>query len=141
MAESYFGLHIPYLELLGVRPERRADGVAAVSLDVRPELTNSWDVAHGGVVMALLDCAMAFAARSTVPGAGGVVTVDMAVNFVRAGRGRLGAEGRVLRNGGSLIFCEGEVRDAEGALVAKGLGTFKLRRRDRDAAGFERSTS
>ncbi|HEX7044961.1 MAG TPA: PaaI family thioesterase [Burkholderiales bacterium] len=141
MAESYFGLRIPYLELLGVRPERRADGVATVSLDVRPELTNSWEVAHGGVVMALLDCAMAFAARSTVPDAGGVVTIDMAVNFVRAGRGRLGAEGRVLRNGASLVFCEGEVRDADGALVAKALGTFKLRRRDRAAARSERSTS
>ena len=141
MAESYFGLRIPYLELLGVRPEHRADGVATVSLDVRPELTNSWEVAHGGVVMALLDCAMAFAARSTAPEAGGVVTIDMAVNFVRAGRGRLGAEGRVLRNGGSLIFCEGEVRDAEGGLVAKALGTFKLRRRGGDAAGSERSTS
>ena len=38
------------------------------------------------------------------------------------------AEARCLRAGRSLAFSEGEVRDAEGSLVAKALGTFKLRR-------------
>ena len=50
------------------------------------------------------------------------------MDFLQAGVGRLVAEGRVLRNGRSLIFCEGEVRDVNGELVAKALGTFKLRR-------------
>lgn len=130
MGVSYFGLNVPYLELLGVQPEEREHGRAVVSLEVRPELTNSWEVAHGGVIMALLDVSMASAARSTNPNAAGAITVDMSVSFVQAGAGRLRAEGRVLRNGGSLVFCEGEVRGAGGELVAKALGTFKLRRRE-----------
>ena len=34
----------------------------------------------------------------------------------------------MLRGGQSLYFCEGEVVDIDGELVAKAIGTFKLRR-------------
>lgn len=128
MGETFFGLSIPFLDLLGVQAEHVQQGRAVVSLDVRHELTNSWEVAHGGVVVALLDVSMAVAARSANDHAGGVVTVEMSVNFMQTAAGRLTAEGRVLRNGRSLVFCEGEVRDEGGRLVAKAIGTFKLRR-------------
>jgi len=126
--KPFFGLSIPFLELLGVQAEHQEKGRAVVSLDVRHELTNSWDMAHGAVVVALLDVSMAVAARSASEHAGGAMTVEMSVNFIRAGVGRLTAEGRVLRNGRSLVFCESEVRDDSGQLVAKAIGTFKLRR-------------
>lgn len=134
MSESFFGLRIPYIEFLGAKPEHREQGRAVVSLDVRRELTNSWEAAHGGVVVALLDVAMGEASRSANDHAGGVVTVALSVNFLHAGLGRLVAEGRVLRSGRSLVFCEGEARDAAGELVAKAMGTFKLRRGRDDAA-------
>lgn len=133
----YFGLKVPYLETLGVRPEHRDEGRAVVSLDVRPELTNSREVAHGAVVMALLDCSMASAARTTVDEPATAITIEMSVSFMRAGIGRLTAEGRVLRDGQSLVFCEAEVRDPGGELVAKALGTYKVRRRGLDAARQE----
>lgn len=132
MNDSYFGLHVPYLELLGVRPEQREKGRAVVSLELRPELTNSWAVAHGAVVMALLDVSMASAARTTVEDATGAVTIDMSVSFVRAGKGKLTAEGKVLRDAQSIVFCEGEIRNAEGELIAKGMGTYKVRRASRE---------
>ena len=129
MSGPYFGLNVPYLELLGVQPQHFGEGRAVLSLDLRHELTNSWNVAHGAVVMALADCSMASAARSTVDYPTGAVTIEMSVNFVNAGSGRLTVEGRVLRNGKSLLFCESEVRDPAGELVAKALGTYKLHRR------------
>jgi hypothetical protein len=58
------------------------------SIEIRPELYNSWQYAHGGVVMTLLDVTMGSAARSSVPHAAGVVTVDMSVSFIAAGQGR-----------------------------------------------------
>lgn len=128
MGKSFFGLNIPFLELIGARPELREEGRTVVSLDVRPELTNSWEAAHGAVVMALLDTSMGMAARSANRHAPGVMTVDISVSFLSGGSGKLTAEGRVLRSGRSLVFCEGEVRDESGELVAKALGTFKLRR-------------
>ena len=40
----------------------------------------------------------------------------------------------VSRGGNSLHFCEGEAYDESGELVAKSLGTFKLRRETRSKA-------
>lgn len=129
MEKPLFGLSIPFLELLGVEAEYLGDGRAVVSLDVRHDLTNSWEMAHGAVVVALLDVAMAVAARSVNNHAAGLVTVEMSVNFMQAGSGRLTAEGRVMRNGRTLVFCEGEVRDTSNKTIAKSIGTFKLRNR------------
>jgi uncharacterized protein (TIGR00369 family) len=138
--KSFFGLSIPFLDLLGVQPEHLENGRAVLSLNVRPELTNSWEVAHGAVIMALLDVSMGMATRSVHEDSDGVVTVDMSVNFLQAAAGRLTAEGRVLRKGRSLVFCEGEVRDAGGELVAKAIGTFKLRGyRDRESSHSKRA--
>lgn len=120
--------HVPFRELLGVQLEHWADGRAVVSLETRPELTNSGGATHGGVVVALLDMAMASAARTTTGQPNGGITIDMSISFLRSGAGRLLAEGRVLRDGKSFIFCEGEVRDTNGELIAKALGTYKLRR-------------
>ena len=127
------GLSVPFLDLLGVRIERFAAGASRISLDVRKDLTNSWEYAHGGVVMTLLDTALATAAMSTEPGAPGLVTVSLSVSFVSAGAGALVAEGRVIRGGRSLVFSEGEVRAEDGTIVAKGVGTFKVRPRKKPA--------
>jgi uncharacterized protein (TIGR00369 family) len=132
MAKSnkFFGLDIPFIDLLRAKAEHWEKGRAVASVEVRPELYNGWQYAHGGVVMTLLDVTMGSAARSTVPHAAGVVTVDMSVSFVSAGQGRLTVEGRVLRSGGSIVFCEGEMRDEAGELVAKAMASFKVRRKN-----------
>ena len=57
-----------------------------------------------------------------------MMTIDLQAAFLSPGRGRLTGEGRVVRGGGSLIFCEGDIRDAQGTLVAKGTGVFRPRR-------------
>ncbi len=124
-----FGLAVPFLDLLGVHVEHWERGRSVVSLDVRDELTNSWNLAHGGVVMTLLDVALATAALSTDPDAPGLMTISLSVSFIQAGSGSLRAEGRLLRGGRSVVFCEGEVRTSAGDLLAKGVGTFKVRRR------------
>jgi uncharacterized protein (TIGR00369 family) len=127
--EKFFGLDIPFIDLLQAKAEHWEKGRAVASIEIRPELHNSWQTAHGGVVMALLDVTTGSAARSCVPHAAGVVTVDMSVSFLSAGHGRLVVEGRVLRSGGSIIFCEGEMRDAAGDLVAKAMASFKVKRK------------
>ena len=126
---KFFGLDIPFIDLLKAKEERWEKGLAVSSVEVRPELHNSWAYAHGGVVMTLLDVTMGSAARSMVPHAAGVVTVDMSVSFIAAGHGRLTVEARVLRSGASIIFCEGEMHDADGELVAKAMASFKVKRK------------
>ncbi len=65
MSRDYFGLTIPFLDVLGIEPEFAKDGHSRIRLNLRPELLNSFHVAHGGVVMTILDFAMAAAARSS----------------------------------------------------------------------------
>jgi uncharacterized protein (TIGR00369 family) len=127
-----FALDIPFVEALGMQLWRFEGGVAEISLDVQPTMLNSWQVAHGGVVMTLLDVVMAHAARSVREdgqgSAPGIVTVEMKTSFMRPAEGRLVATGSLLHGTSRMAFCEGSVRDAGGALCAHATGTFKYLR-------------
>jgi uncharacterized protein (TIGR00369 family) len=122
-----FDIVIPFADLLGVRCVSQAPGHVVTSLALRPELENSWGVAHGGVTMSLLDVTLGMAAKAVDVRATGSVTVELKVNFLAAARGTLTGEGFARRAGRSLVFAEGELRDADGAVTAKATGTFKLR--------------
>ena len=119
--------HIPFLAWLGARRERVADGEAVVVVDLVPELLNNHGGGHGGVVMTLLDNAMANAALSRIAFTREVVTIDIHVAFVSPATGRLTATGRATGGGRSVCFCEAEIADADGRLVAKAMGTFRYR--------------
>ena len=121
-----YGVPLPFIDHLGVERVHSDEGRALLSLQIKPEHRNSWKAAHGGVIMTLLDSAMSLAARLHIHGApGGVLTVEMNAKFISPGMGtRLNAEGRVI-GGRSTLFCEAEVRDEAGVLVAKGMGTLR----------------
>lgn len=118
----------PFLAHCGIERNPGAGGVAHGHVEIEPHLTNASGAAHGGLLMTLLDTVMAGAARSLVADDNGMMTIDMQVSFLSPGRGQLTSEGRVVRGGGTLIFCEGEVRDAAGEIVAKATGLFRPRR-------------
>jgi uncharacterized protein (TIGR00369 family) len=123
---------IPFLAHLEVLTEDLADGVARVSLPVAPHLTNSFGTVHGGVIMSLLDVALCTAARTLHPDSQGVMTIDLSTSFIGGGQGeKLLAEARVLKNGRSMIFVEGEARNADGSLVAKAIGTVRVRLKEK----------
>lgn len=118
---------IPFLRLLGLQQQPTGAGRSLLLLPVlKEEFCNLLPAAHGGVLMTLLDVAMARAATSLVEApTTTVVTVEMSTHFVKPGRGPLTAEGRVLNAGRSLCICDARVADADGALVASATGTFK----------------
>jgi uncharacterized protein (TIGR00369 family) len=88
---------------------------------------NSWSVAHGGVLMTLLDLAMAAAGRSLDPAAGGGVTVEMKTSFLQPANAgtRLITSAHAFHRSSTMAFCDGEVRDTDERLIAKAMGTFK----------------
>lgn len=130
---SAFGKQIPFIDDLGVEFLGVQNGQARVALDLQPRHLNSWEVAHGGVIMALLDVAMAVAGCGNDPEAGGGVTVEMKTSFLQPGHAgaRLIATGTAFHRSTTMAFCEGEVRDQDDRLLAKAIGTFKtIARRD-----------
>ncbi len=122
-----FQKKIPFVGHLGIDVDSIGDGKATLSLQLRPELTNSFGSAHGGVIMSLVDVALCTAARSQHPDSIGVITVDLSLQFIGVGKGKLVAEGRVLKPGRNTVFTEGEVRNEDGSLVAKAIGTVRVR--------------
>ena len=122
---------IPFLEELGISVVDSGNGLAEVELTLAHRHLNSWHVAHGGVVMTMLDNVMSLAGRSLDPEIRSGVTIEMKTSFMQPG----GTEGSVLRAkrkvlhaSSSICFCEGELWNGE-RLVAKAAGTFKFIRR------------
>ena len=126
---STFTVHIPFVEMLGFELLSCDAGRAEIAVTLRDELTNSRDMAHGGVSMTLLDVVMAHAARSpNQPGhaeSHGVVTIEMKTTFMRPGVGRLLSRGRLVHRTVTMAFCEGTIVNDAGAIVAQATGTFK----------------
>jgi acyl-coenzyme A thioesterase PaaI-like protein len=84
----------------------------------------------------LLDVALCTAARTLHPASTGVVTIDMSTSFIGGGSGdRLVAEARVLKDTRNMTFVEAEAKNADGSLVAKAIGTVKVRKADDKKGG------
>ncbi|SFD54240.1 PaaI family thioesterase [Paracidovorax konjaci] len=124
-----FGVEIPFVSHLGFTLHRMEGGESELRYTAQAEHLNSFGVTHGGATMALIDVAMATAARSDVPADMGVVTVEMKTSFMQAARGPLVARGRLLHRTTALAFTEASVYDAEGRLCSHATGTFKYMKR------------
>jgi uncharacterized protein (TIGR00369 family) len=120
-----FPLRIPFVEQLGLELHACAGGASELRVDLKEAHMNSWEVAHGGVIMTMLDVAMATAARSLNLDGPGVATVEMKTSFMRPAEGELRAAGKLLHRTSTLAFCEASVFDGDGQLCAHGTGTFK----------------
>ncbi|HEX3915442.1 MAG TPA: PaaI family thioesterase [Steroidobacteraceae bacterium] len=118
---------VPFIKELGVEFISAADGRSVVALNLEPWHLNSWSVAHGGVLMSLLDVAMALAGRTLNADAGGGVTVEMKTSFLQPAKAgsRLVVSGYAYHRSTTMAFCEGEARDTDDRLIAKAMGIFK----------------
>ena len=122
---------IPFVAHLGLTTEALGQGMARLSMLLPEHFTNSLGTAHGGVIMSLLDVALCTAARTLHPDSTGVVTIDMSTSFIGGGSGgTLIAEARVLKDGRSMTFVEAEAKNADGSLVAKAIGTVRVRKKE-----------
>ena len=87
------------MEIVAVGP-----GTATVSMTVREDMINGWDLCHGGLVASLADSAFAFACNSH-----GTVTVasgfDVSFLEVRPARRRAGRRGERARAAAAAPGC------------------------------------
>jgi uncharacterized protein (TIGR00369 family) len=107
---------------LGYRRVSWGEGTSAVAWDATPEYgfpTSSGTVIQGGLVTALLDAAMGGACWTVLDADQAFLTADLRVEFLRSTRpGTITASGTVVRRTRRVVFCEAQLHDAEGVLLA-----------------------
>jgi uncharacterized protein (TIGR00369 family) len=111
----------PIATLLGAKPiacDPQA-GRITIAFEAKPEFCNLLGTVQGGMLAAMLDLVMSFAALSTMGGPGFVVpTIDMTTNFLSPVRpGPVIGEGAVVKKGRTITFMEGRLRDRDGKLL------------------------
>ena len=134
-------LIIPFLDHCHIQRPEPADGKCVAWIEPLPELMNSRGMAHGGLVMTLMDAAMGGACRSSQPEGTSVVTIDMQSQFIAPARGRVEARAEVIRASRTLIFADCQVFGGDGELVARATGVFRPVDRERMAAGAKKPRS
>lgn len=123
-----FPVRIPFVEQVGLELHACADGASELRVDLKEGHFNSWEVAHGGVLMTMLDVAMATAARSMNLDGPGCATIEMKTSFLRPGEGELRALGKLLHRTATMAFCEASIFNEHQQLCAHATGTFKYLR-------------
>ncbi len=116
----------PFLATLGITVVARSEGQATIRLCVDSRHLRSRGIAHGGVIATLLDTAMGIAVSGQTPEGKFPVTAQLDTRFIRPawdGEDVL-ATGEVCHQGSTTAVTRGEVRTADGVLVASGAGTF-----------------
>ena len=113
--------------LLGYRTKVWREGYGEIELEIGPQHMNSIGIVHGGVYASLLDVALGHAVSfCPVPGRTRYsTTVSLTTSFLAAATsGTLTAIGRTEGLFQRLVTASGEVRAADGKLLATAQGSF-----------------
>ena len=119
----------PFFCLMGIEVVSVGDGRAMLKMQVRPDMYNGVGWLQGGMLVALADEAMALAVYSQLMNGEGIATISESTSFIRGVRdGVVWAEGRVIRKGRRVAFCEGEVWTENGkkALLSRTSAAFAV---------------
>ena len=114
----------PIARLLGFVLRSREPGHAVFEMEVDERHHNPMGTLHGGVYCDLADAAMGYAYAATLGEGETFTTIELKINFLRAVRkATLTADARVVKAGSTLAYVECDVKDQNGALVAKAAST------------------
>jgi len=124
--ESVFRADSELFRIVGFKVLKMRGGVAELRFPYSKAITRRGGIVHGGVVLYTMDSACGMAVMTVNPGTD-QLSLEINVSFLAPLRnGPFVAKGVVIRRGSSTAVAEGEIRDADGRLCAKSLGTFYL---------------
>jgi uncharacterized protein (TIGR00369 family) len=129
------GVKAPIADVIGWTMTAISPGRTTMELDVDERLANPMGTLHGGVLCDLADAAMGIAYASELARGESFTTLELKINFMKpVWRGRLRAEGKVVKRGRTVGLVEADVLDDKGSLVARASSTCMTLRGD-SAAG------
>jgi uncharacterized protein (TIGR00369 family) len=96
------------LGTMGVRLTSVEPGEVMMTMPYDNKFTQQHGFIHAGVTTTVLDSACGYAAYSLMPAGAGVLTVELKTNLLAPAAGdSFEFEGRVIKPGRTLTFCEG----------------------------------
>lgn len=126
---------LDFMRWPGLRLLSAEDGVSRVELLVEQHHRGgggSPTTVNGGIVSYMFDALLGSAVASTWDeSVVGQATINLSVSFIDGLEAdeRITGEGRVVRGGGSLAYCEGRIWDDRGKTGATATGIYRVFRR------------
>ena len=122
----------PFNNFIGNKLEMLEEGHVVYSLKIEPHHKNVNQAVHGGVFFSILDSVMGATVRSVTKQP--ITTINSSINFfapLREGN-QIFASSKVVQCGKSIVTAEGEIKDCNGTVLAKTIGTFKIIRLNKE---------
>lgn len=117
----------PLAQALAMRIEAARDGYVRASYRIDHPFTQGNGYVQGGIVSAMLDFGMVFAAFTRVPRHATIATVSQTTNYFRAAeRGAFVVEAELERVGRTLINARATLIGADGKVVAGATAPFAV---------------
>ena len=114
-------------KFVGVEVEEIKEDYARMRLPYRPEFRQPAGVVHGGVLATMIDTVVVPAIGSGYDEPRALFTIDLTLRFLAPViDDDMIAEGWVVQRGRSIVFCDAEVRSANGTLAATGSLVYKV---------------
>lgn len=111
---------------IGYEVVKVGDGEAMLRFPHSKAITRRGGIVHGGIVMYTLDNVCGISVMTVNPGMD-QVTMELKTNFLEPlKKGPFTASAKVVRAGRTVAVAEGEIRDADGRICAKGLGSWYM---------------
>jgi len=113
-----------FLKWMGIDVLEAGPGWVRERLAIRPEFLQP-QVVHGGVIYSLADTVAAHAVLTLIYPREWITTIEQKINFLRpVTSGVLTGVGRVAQLGNRIVYCEAEILNEAGDLMAKSTATL-----------------
>lgn len=107
------------MQTLGAELAEVAEGRVVIAAPILPTSLQQHGAGHAGLTFSIGDSAAGYAALTVMPEGAEVMTVEMKINMLAPGQGRLIAEGRVLKPGRRLVIVAADVWSEDATGVRK----------------------
>ncbi len=126
---------VPFWQTLGLELKEVAPGRAVFEAAALPGLMQN-RILHGGVLASIADSACAVSAISLVFPERYATTINLQISYIKpVAGGRFRAEGRCLKAGKNVLFCEAQVFDENRVLVCTATSQLLAIPREPEKAG------
>jgi uncharacterized protein (TIGR00369 family) len=125
----------PVTRLLGLSLTAMSEERATIEFEAGTQHTNPRGALHGGILCDTADAVMALAYGTTLAEGESFTTLELKINFLKpVWKGKLIAEGRVVKRGRTVGLTECDITDEKESLVTRASSTC-MSLRGNDATG------